>query len=115
LKDLQGRVCVITGGASGIGLAMAEAFGAAGMKLVIGDIEQPAIDRALPVLAARGCEAIGVRADVAKFGDVEALAAAALAAFGKIHLVVNNAGVSITGPIWEMSLDDWRWVYDVNL
>jgi len=106
---------VITGGASGIGLAMAEAFGAAGMKLVIGDIEQPAIDRALPVLAARGCEAIGVRADVAKFGDVEALAAAALAAFGKIHLVVNNAGVSITGPIWEMSLDDWRWVYDVNL
>ena len=114
MKDFKDKVAVITGGASGIGLAMAEGFGAAGMKLVIADIEQAALDRAVPALRAKGFEAIGVRTDVAKFAEMEALAAATLEAFGKVHLVVNNAGVSITGPIWEMSLDDWRWVYDVN-
>ena len=115
MKKLDGKVAVITGGASGIGLAMAHAFGAEGMKLVLGDVEQGALDRATQTLAEHGYEALGVRCDVAKFEQVEALAQAALERFGKVHLVCNNAGVSITGPIFEMSLDDWRWVYDVNV
>ena len=115
MKTLGGKVAVITGGASGIGLCMAEAFGAEGMKLVLGDVEQSALDRAVKALTDKGYETISVRCDVAKFEQVEALARAALDRFGKIHLVCNNAGVSITGPIFEMSLDDWRWVYDVNV
>jgi NAD(P)-dependent dehydrogenase (short-subunit alcohol dehydrogenase family) len=115
VHDLKGKTAVVTGGASGIGLAMAEAFGAEGMKLVLADIEQPALDRALPALRAKGYEAMGVRCDVARYEEVEALARATLDAFGAAHVVVNNAGVSMTGPIWQLSLDDWRWVWDVNV
>ena len=114
MRDLNGKVAVITGGASGIGLAMAERFAGEGMKLVIGDIQPDAIDRAVAQLQRHGVEVVGVRADVSRYEEVEALARAALDAFGKVHLVVNNAGVSITGPTWRMSLDDWRWVLDVN-
>ena len=115
MLDFSGRVAVITGGASGIGLAMARCFAAEGMKLVLADIEQGALDAAVADLSSEGAEVIGVRTDVARYEDVEALAQATLAAFGKVHVVVNNAGVSITGPIWKMALDDWRWVYDVNV
>ncbi|MGH6957839.1 MAG: SDR family NAD(P)-dependent oxidoreductase [Caulobacteraceae bacterium] len=115
MKDLKGKVAVVTGGASGIGLSMAQAFAAEGMKLVIADIEEEALAQAVDGLKGRGCEAIGVRADVSKYEDVAVLADRTLAAFGKVHLVVNNAGVSITGPTWQMSLDDWRWVYGVNV
>ena len=115
MKSFSGKVAVITGGASGIGLALAEAFGAEGMKLVLGDVEQGALDLAVAALIGKGFEAIGVRCDVARFEQVQALADAALARFGEIHIVCNNAGVSITGPIFEMSLDDWRWVYGVNV
>jgi NAD(P)-dependent dehydrogenase (short-subunit alcohol dehydrogenase family) len=114
MRDLRGKVAVITGGASGIGLAMAERFGREGIKLVIADIQEDAIDRAVAGLTAKGFEAIGVRTDVSKYADVEELARTTLKAFGKVHIVVNNAGVSITGPTWGMSLDDWRWVLDVN-
>ena len=114
MQGLSGKVIVVTGGASGIGLAMAERFGREGVKLVIADIQEDAIERAVTNLKASGFEALGVRTDVSKFSDVEALAQATLDAFGKVHIVVNNAGVSITGPTWEISLDDWRWVYDVN-
>ena len=115
MKKLDGQVAVITGGAAGIGLAMAEAFGAEGMKLVLADIEQGALDRTVETLADRGCEVIGRLCDVSQFDQVEALAQAALERFGKIHVLCNNAGVSITGPIFKMSIDDWRWVYDVNV
>ena len=114
MRDLNGKVAVITGGASGIGLAMAERFAGEGMKLVIGDIQPDAIDRAVTQLQRHGVEVVGVRADVSRYEEVEALARAALDAFGKVHVIVNNAGVSITGPTWRMSLDDWRWVLDVN-
>ena len=114
MRDVAGKVAVITGGASGIGLAMAERFGQAGIKLVIADIQEDAIERSVTGLRGKGFDVIGVRTDVTKYADVEALAQSTLTAFGKIHIVVNNAGVSITGPTWKMSLDDWRWVLDVN-
>ena len=85
MKDLHGKVAVITGGASGIGLAMAEAFGAEGMRLVIADVEPGRLDGAVAGLRAKGFEAIGVMTNVARFTEVEALAAATLAAFGKVH------------------------------
>lgn len=114
MRDLKGKVAVITGGASGIGFAMAERFGQEGVKLVIADIQGDALERAVTDLMAKGFEAVGVRTDVTKYTDVEALVQATLDTFGKVHIVINNAGVSITGPTWEMSLDDWRWVLGVN-
>ena len=114
MDELEGRVAVVTGGASGIGLAMAETFGAQGMRLVIADIEADRLDAAAAQLRSKGFEAIGVRTDVSRYAEVEALAQATLKAFGRAHVICNNAGVSITGPTWKMSLDDWRWVYDVN-
>ncbi len=115
MKNFAGKIAVITGGASGIGLAMAERFGAEGMKLVLADIEPEALDGAVQRLQASGVETHAVRCDVSKFSEVEALANATLERFGKVHVVCNNAGVSITGPIFKMSLDDWRWVHDVNI
>jgi NAD(P)-dependent dehydrogenase (short-subunit alcohol dehydrogenase family) len=115
LRDLNRKVAVITGGAGGIGLALAEAFGAEGMKLVLADVEQGALDRAAQTLSDRGFEVVGVQCDVSRLDQVEALARTAIGHFGKIHILCNNAGVSITGPIFKMSMDDWRWVYDVNV
>lgn len=115
MDDLKSKVAVITGGASGIGLAMARSFGAEGMRLVLADIQQDALDGAVEALQAAGIETIGVRTDVADYASVEALAQTTQAKFGNAHVLVNNAGVSITGPLWELSLDDWRWVHDVNV
>ncbi len=115
MQNLAGKVAVITGGASGIGLWMARAFTKANMKVVLADIEQSALDAAVDALKQDGHEAVGTLCDVAKFDQVKALRETAVARFGPIHVLCNNAGVSITGPIFEMSLDDWRWVYDVNI
>lgn len=115
MREMTDKVAVITGGASGIGLAIAERLGRAGAKLVIADIETRPLAAAVTKLSLQGFEVVGIRTDVAKYGDVEALAQAALGAFGKVHVLINNAGVSITGPTWRMTLDDWRWVLDVNV
>lgn len=115
MQEFRDKVVVITGGASGIGFAYAEAFGAEGARIVLSDVEQEALDVAVKRLTDAGVEVFGVVADVAKFDDIEALAAQTLDRFGKVHVLCNNAGVSITGPVWQMSLDDWRWVYDVNV
>lgn len=115
MDDFNGKVAVITGGASGIGLAYAESFGAAGTHIVLADVEKPRLDQAVEHLTRKGITAIGVTADVSKYEDVEALARQTLDRFGKVNLVFNNAGVSITGPTWLQSLDDWHWVYGVNI
>lgn len=115
MDDVRGKVGVITGGASGIGLATAKRFAREGMHIVLADIEQAALDRAVPEVAALGVEVLGVRTDVGDRESVEALAAAAFARFGKVHLVFNNAGVAVSGLIQDMTHEDWEWLVRVNL
>jgi NAD(P)-dependent dehydrogenase (short-subunit alcohol dehydrogenase family) len=115
MDDLNGRVAVITGGASGIGLATARALAREGMHIVVADIEQAAIDRALPEIAALGVETLGVRTDVSKLADVQALADRTWERFGACHVLFNNAGVAISGPMAEMRHEDWEWLMRVNL
>lgn len=118
MQQLDGRVAVITGAASGIGLAMARRFAAAGMKLVLADIEAAALERALAPLKANGAKAIAVTTDVADAESVDRLANAAYDAFGAVHLLCNNAGVAapaLAQPAWETRLTDWHWIMGVNL
>ena len=111
----QGQVAVVTGGASGIGRAMAGHFAARGLKIVIADIEADALAGAVGELTAAGADAIGVRTDVARVEEVEALAAAAYERFGAVDVLCNNAGVVKRGRVWEQTLADWEWVVGVDL
>ena len=116
MKDVSGKVAVVTGGASGIGRAMAEAFASAGMKLVLADQDDARVAETARELAARGAQVIAVRTDVSSPADVDALARRAIDAFGAVHVVCNNAGVAYGGlPTWESTVEDWRWVVGVNL
>jgi NAD(P)-dependent dehydrogenase (short-subunit alcohol dehydrogenase family) len=117
MKDFKGKVTVITGGASGVGRALAFRFGREGAKIVIADIEQKALDRTLAELAAEKIEAIGVVTDVTKYESVEALAEKSFKHFGAVHVVFNNAGVgaSETPHVWEAPLTEWQWCFNVNL
>lgn len=118
MQHLQGRVAVVTGAGSGIGLAMARRFAQAGMKLVLADIEQTALDRAAAALAAAGAHVRAVRVDVGEPAQVQALADQAWQAFGAVHLVCNNAGVAspaLRTRAWESTLADWEWILRVNL
>ena len=115
MKQFRDRVAVVTGGASGIGFAMAERLAAEGMKVVLADVEPGALDAAVKKLAAGGATVLGVRTDVSQAGDVERLAQKTLERFGAVHVVCNNAGVAVTGEAWENSLADWEWVLGVNL
>ena len=115
MEDLKGKVAVITGGASGIGRAVAERAAAEGMKVVIGDIEEGPLKDAEGELSSLGAEVMGVRTDVSDAASVRELRDKALERFGAVHLVHNNAGVGLGGPIWEVSEEDWRWILGVNL
>lgn len=115
MKDLQGKTAVITGGASGIGLGMAQRFGADGMKLVLADIEADALQVAAAGLRADGIEVVTRVTDVSVGGEVDALGVAALEAFGAVHLVCNNAGVGGGGQTDQLTTADWEWVLGVNL
>jgi NAD(P)-dependent dehydrogenase (short-subunit alcohol dehydrogenase family) len=115
MKDLQGKVAVVTGGASGIGKAVAAKAAGEGMKVVIADIEEGALKDAERELAAGGADVLAVRCDVAEGESVRALRDRALDRFGAVHLVHNNAGVGLGGPIWEVPESDWRWILGVNL
>ena len=115
MEDLQGKVAVITGGASGIGRAVADKAVTKGMKIVLGDIEEGPLKAAVDNLTSSGAEVLGVATDVSDRASVEALRDAALERFGAVHLVHNNAGIGLGGPIWEVTEEDWRWILGVNL
>lgn len=111
-----GRVAVVTGAASGIGLALCGRFAGEGMRIVMADIEEPALTEAAAGLASTGAEVLAVRTDVSRFEEVAALRDRAVARFGAVHLLCNNAGVGGPGrQLWEMTQADWEWVLGVNL
>jgi NAD(P)-dependent dehydrogenase (short-subunit alcohol dehydrogenase family) len=116
MEELAGRVAVVTGAASGIGLAMAERFAAEGMKLAIADIEEPALDAAAKQLADGGADVLAVPTDVSKAEEVDALADRVRERFGGFHVVCNNAGVGGHGfPTWATPTSEWQWLLGVNL
>jgi NAD(P)-dependent dehydrogenase (short-subunit alcohol dehydrogenase family) len=117
MQQLRGRVAVVTGAASGIGLGLAERFADEGMRLVLADVEEGALGGVAERLRAGGAEVVSVICDVSRQDDVARLASRTLEAFGAVHLVCNNAGVADTSgaAVWEGSLADWEWVIGVNL
>lgn len=115
MNDLQGKTAFITGGASGLGLAMAEAFGREGMNIMIADIEADTARAKAEELRARQIKAEWVKVDVTSRDSLRAGALATIAKFGKVHLVANNAGVGAGGAFGEVPEGDWDWVIDVNL
>jgi NAD(P)-dependent dehydrogenase (short-subunit alcohol dehydrogenase family) len=115
MRELSGRVAVVTGGASGIGFGLATRFVAEGMKVVVADIEQDALDDAVGKLQADGADIFGVATDVTDAESVQALADTVMERYGAVHVVCNNAGVGGGGLSWEMPLSTWEWVIGVNL
>jgi len=115
MDDLSGKVAFITGGASGIGLAMAEAFGREGMSVMLADIEAGALAKAVTELRAKQVRCEGVVADVTSRNSVREAALETIAKFGKVHVVCNNAGVGAGGAFGQVAARDWDWVIDVNL
>jgi NAD(P)-dependent dehydrogenase (short-subunit alcohol dehydrogenase family) len=115
MERLQGRVAVVTGAASGIGRAMAVRFAAEGMRVALADVEAAPLAAAVEEIRASGAQAIGVETDVRFESQVRALADAAIAEFGAVHLVCNNAGVETGGPFAEIPSSAWKWVLDVNV
>lgn len=115
MADLEGRVAVVTGGASGIGLGVADAFLVEGARVVLADIDGEALRAAEEVLSDLGGEVLGVLTDVSDLESVRDLAEATLERFGAVDVVCNNAGVWTLGYQWDTPEQDWHWVVDVNL
>ena len=115
MRDFSGKTAFVTGGASGIGLAIGRAFAKAGMNVMLADIETEALAAAVASLRDVGPDVRGVTCDVTDPASVERAAQATYDAFGNVHVVCNNAGVGGGSGIDAISLDTWRWVLDVNL
>jgi len=115
MDQFAGRVAVVTGAASGIGWGLARHAAREGMQLVLADVEAPALEDTVTEVRALGADVIGVRTDVSRAEDVEALADTAFDRFGAVHLLCNNAGVFQAGVVWQRTQADWDWVMGVNV
>ncbi len=116
MRDLKGKVAVVTGAASGIGRAMAERFAREGMKIVLADVEAAPLAQARDEIGRGGVEAIAVRTDVSRWDQVRELARQTFDAFGTAHVICNNAGIGANGAAaWETPAADWEWTIGVNL
>ena len=115
MQDLAGKVAVITGGASGIGLAMARRFAAEGMRIALADIERGPLEEAAKTLREAGAEVLAVRTDVGDAASMDDLGEQVIEAFDGVHLLCNNAGVGGGGPMWELRTEDWEFVLRANL
>jgi len=115
IDNFAGKTAVLTGAGSGFGLECARIAAQRGMNLVLVDVQQDALDRAVAELSASGVGILAQRVDVSKGDQMEALAQAVQARFGAPHFVFNNAGVAIAGLLWEHSVRDWEWVMGVNV
>lgn len=115
MQKFQDRVAVVTGAASGIGRAIADRCSQEGMKVVLADIEEPALAQTEAEMRAAGANVLAVLTDVSNAVDVETLAQKTLDVYGAVHLLCNNAGVGAGSTSWESTINDWKWVLRVNL
>jgi NAD(P)-dependent dehydrogenase (short-subunit alcohol dehydrogenase family) len=115
MKEFKDRVAVVTGGASGLGRAMALRFAREGMKIVLADVQADALEKTATEFEQAGIAFLAVRTDVSKSKDVEALADKAFKTFGGVHILCNNAGVAPGGTVWEHTEKDWEWTLGVNV
>jgi NAD(P)-dependent dehydrogenase (short-subunit alcohol dehydrogenase family) len=115
ISDFKGKTAFVTGGASGIGLSMGRAFGRAGMNVVLADIDEKAALAAAERLTSEQIKATAVHCDVADRGAVREAALKAIASFGKVHILCNNAGVAVGGMFGTVKPSSWDWIVDVNL
>jgi NAD(P)-dependent dehydrogenase (short-subunit alcohol dehydrogenase family) len=115
MKELTGKVAAVTGAASGLGRAMALAFADQGMHVALADVEEAKLEAVEAAIRDKGARSLSMRVDVSKAAEVEAFAERTVSELGAVHVVCNNAGVAVSGAVWENSEAEWQWILGVNL